>query len=605
MKDRSSTVLARSGSYSEALSYGQSLLDEDPAAALKQADALIQAKADPQAFRLAASALLKLGRTEECQGAELAAIKAGTADPELRAAALADADGRSDEARQIAQGYLDAHPDDLLARTLLAEASLKLWDLEAAERLLRSVLARAPTFLRASLTLAECLATQARMQEAIDVSHEILGRKPGNLLALVADARYLAEVGKIGEATSRHETLAKLDGRRPARWVTLAHHYRMGGRRDDAIRAFRQALKVDPDNGSSWWGLANYFMEALDERDRAAIRASLERQAGTPSEGPLHLALGLIADRKGDHAKAFDHFVAGNEIQLEAQPYDPAPISSAVDSGLALATREFYDRRSKAGCPDPSPIFIIGMQRSGTTLVERILGRHPSIEGIGELKILPRLAEWLRHRVGAPKHSAAILEASSDAQLSWLGERYVQASADFRDAPKPFFIDKNNLNWMHVGLILLAMPNARIIDVRRNALDCCWANFKMLYAEGFPATNDLRHVGQFYRDYARLVDGMTDIAPNRILRVRYEELVDNIEGETRRMLDFLGLDYDSTCIDFHLSTDAVATASSEQVRQPLNRRGIGSAEPYRQWLGPLIEELGPLAKQELAADRKG
>ncbi len=180
-------------------------------------------------------------------------------------------------------------------------------------------------------------------------------------------------------------------------------------------------------------------------------------------------------------------------------------------------------------------------------------------------------------------------------QISWVGERYIEASGDYRRTDKPHFIDKNNLNWMQIGLILLALPNARIIDMRRNALDCCWANFKMLFSRHFPATNDLRHVGRFYRDFVRLFEAMKQAAPNRILSVRYEDVVGDLEGETRRMLGFLGLEFEPQCLDFHLSTDPVATASSEQVRRPLNREGIGSAEPYRQWLGPLIEELGSLS----------
>lgn len=228
-------------------------------------------------------------------------------------------------------------------------------------------------------------------------------------------------------------------------------------------------------------------------------------------------------------------------------------------------------------------------------MVERILGRHSAIEGAGEMRILPKLAELARREADNPEHYADLLKDLPDEQLAWVGRRYVEASRDYRRSAKRHFIDKNNLNWLQSGLTLLALPGARIIDVRRNALDCCWANFKMLFSTEFPATNDLRHVGRFYRDYVRLFDAMKQAAPGRILSVRYEGVVDDLEGQTRRMLDFLDLPFEPQCLDFHLSTGAVATASSEQVRQPLNRKGIGSAEPYRQWLGPLIEELGELA----------
>jgi len=209
--------------------------------------------------------------------------------------------------------------------------------------------------------------------------------------------------------------------------------------------------------------------------------------------------------------------------------------------------------------------------------------------------MIQRLAERARHEVGDAGEYAAILKRLPDDRLTRVGEEYVRASKNYRLTDKPRFIDKNNLNWMHIGLILLALPNARILDVRREPLDCCWANFKMLFADGFPATNDLAHVGKFYADYVRLLDAMAVAAPGRILQVRYESVVDNAETQLRRMVDFLGLPFEVQCLEFHLSTDAVATASSEQVRQPLNRSGVDRWKPYAQWLQPLRDALGPLA----------
>jgi tetratricopeptide (TPR) repeat protein len=423
----------------------------------------------------------------------------------------------------------------------------------------------------------------------------VVARKAQGVPALANLARLLAEVGDNEKASDIHERLVALDKSRPERWEQLAHSYRIVGRREDSIKAFRRALAIDPSRGSAWWGLANYFPDQLGDQDQDAIGAAWDQRAGKPDEAALLLALGLIADRAGDYAEAFDRFRAGKATRLRHQPYDPGPISTAVGEVTKLYTPEFYRQRSSAGWHDSSPIFVIGMHRSGTTMVERILGRHSAIEGAGEMRIMPKLAELARREADNPEHYADLLRTLPDEQLAWVGRRYVEASRDYRRSEKRHFIDKNNLNWLQAGLTLLALPDARILDVRRNALDCCWANFKMLFSEGFPATNDLRHVGQFYRDYVRLFDAMKQAAPERILSVRYEDVVDNLEGQTRRMLDFLGLPFESECLDFHLSTGAVATASSEQVRQPLNRRGIGSAEPYRQWLGPLIEELGELA----------
>jgi tetratricopeptide (TPR) repeat protein len=595
MTQGSTPTGVHSAGFDEALAEVQRLLDRDPSAALKQAESLVRIKEDARVFRLAAEAARKLGYKADAAGAELGAIKASLEEPEMKRAALAEAEGNSAEAMEIARQFLEANPGDLLAQTVIAEALINQWDLEEAETTLRGILHRAPTFLRASLLLAGCLIKQVRMGEALAVLGEVVARKATNIPALSLLAHALGTVLKIEDATAAHERLLSLNPREVEWWVQLGQHYRALGRRDDAIGALRQALAIEPSNGGAWWTLANYFTPEVDERDAATIQRGLTAQAGTPQEGSLHLALGLIADRNGEHAEAFDHFAEGKRICLANQRYDPDRVSAGVDSVIRRFTPDFFERRKSAGWQDPSPIFIVGMPRAGTTLVERILGRHQAIEGAGELLIIPRLAEVARRKAEDSNDYAAMLEILDDPQLAWVGRRYVEASVDFRRTDKPRFIDKANLNWMQIGLILLALPNAKVLDVRRDAVDCCWANFKMLFGEGYPSANDLRHVGRFYRDYVRLFDAIHVAAPGRILPVRYEDVVDDIEGETRRMLDFIGLEFEPQCLDFHLSEGAVATASSEQVRQPLNRKGIGSAEPYRQWLGPLIEELGPLA----------
>jgi hypothetical protein len=226
-------------------------------------------------------------------------------------------------------------------------------------------------------------------------------------------------------------------------------------------------------------------------------------------------------------------------------------------------------------------------------LVERILGRHSLIEAAGELQVLPKLVDRLRYDEGRERSYAEFVATLPPDALAKIGNNYVERSRDCRHTAKPKFTDKFNLNWLHSGLIRLALPNARIIDVRRNALDCCWSNFKMLFADGH--ANDLRHIGQLYRDYVRMIDHIDAVAPGGILRIRYEDLVADVETATRRMLDFIGVPFEHQCVDFHLSDAPVATPSSEQVRRPINESSIGSAEPYRQWLAPLIDELGPLA----------
>jgi len=594
--DRAAAAQAKpSGQLDRQLSIVRSLSQEDPAQALKLAEALLPSNRDPRVFRLAADACRRLGLHDDAVAAELAGIQAGLADPELARAASTGADGRWDETLRIAQDFLEARPDDLLAMTIAAEAETRLWKLEQAEERLRSILKRAPTFLRASMLLAECLSRQPRVRDAIAVLDEVLVRKPNNVAALTHASTLKAEVRDVEGSVEIYRKLVSLEPKRLEPLVNLGQYYRMLGRRDEAVGSFRSALALDPGNGSAWWSLTNYFPAEIGDADEKTMYAGLTRYRGTLHEGSLHLALGLLADRRAEYSEAFKHFEAGKRVRLKHQPYDPAPVTTAVDEVISIFTPELYQRRKPHGFEDSAPVFILGMPRSGSTLVERILGRHTSIEATGELQILKRVAERARHEVSDPDHYGAVIAGLSDENLAKTGERYVCASRDFRLSDKPHFIDKNNTNWLHLPLVLLALPGAKVIDVRRNALDCCWANFKMLFGEGFPAANDLRHIGRFYADYVRMVDTMKQVAPDRLLQIRYEAVVDNIEAQTRRMLEFVGVPYEPACLDFHLSTDAVATASSEQVRQPINRKGVGSAAPYRQWLGPLIDALGPLA----------
>jgi tetratricopeptide (TPR) repeat protein len=580
--------------FEEILASGQGLLARDAAGALALAQELLRTDLHPRALQLAAAALRKLDRPQEAEQAELTGIKASFAIQELDDAAVAGHDGRNEESRVMVERFIAREPDNLLALTMAAEADIHAWDLECAEQRLRIVLGRAPSFLRAIMLLAKCLTLQARLKEAVALVEEVVQRKPNNLTAL----QYLGELH--GEA-NEHERAADVYGRvvnvepgMTEMWIVLAQELRMLGRRDASKAAFRSALNLDPNNGAAWWGLANYFMSDISEGDVAAMEYALANRHGTSADGgPLHIALGLVAEKKGDFANAFRQISEGKQLRASAHPYDPILASANVDALIdALGPTRFTDAAS-AGSSDNSPIFIIGMPRSGTTLLERILSQHSQIDAGGELPILPRLHARLR-RDGDAGYANRVATMPNE-ELTRLGEWYVERSSDYRTDGKPRFIDKNNSNWFHAGLIRLILPQARIIDLRRNALDCCWSNFKMLFAEGAVASNDQRDIARFYGDYVRMVEAVDAVSPGGILKVKYEDLVDDVEGQTRRILEFLALDYEPACIDFHKSTAAVATPSSEQVRRPINRDGIGSAEPYREWLDPMIEELASLS----------
>jgi tetratricopeptide (TPR) repeat protein len=573
----------------------RALLDQDPNAALSFVDVRLPTKPDPQLFRIAAEACRRLGMTKDAEDAELAAIQAGLRVPELNQAAVANHEGRHEESRAIIARFLEDRPDDLLALTMAAEADIHAWELEGAEQRLRFVLGRAPRFLRAIMLLAKYLVLQARLKEAIDLLEQVLREKPNNKTVLQYVAELLAEANQHEQAAEVYAMIVALDPSDVPMWIVYAQQLRMLSRKDESIAAFRRAIALDPHSGPAWWGLVNYFTAEISADDVIALEQALAARDGTAEEGgPLHIALGILADRRHDHAQAFHHVSEGKKLRLSGHPYDAPGASAKVDKVIGALSAERFAAQGSAGFKDASPIFIIGMPRSGTTLLERILGRHSQIEPGGELPIMPRLHERVRR--GTDTAYAERIAAMAGDELTALGEWYVERSRDYRPLGRPHFIDKLNSNWVHVGLIRLILPDARIIDLRRDALDCCWSNYKMLFAEGHIASNDQRDIARFYKDYVRMVEAVDVASPGGILRVRYEELVDDVEGQTRRILDFLGLDFDPDCIDFHLSTSAVATPSSEQVRRPINRDSIGSADLYRQWLGPMIEELGDLAR---------
>jgi tetratricopeptide (TPR) repeat protein len=587
----STAVQTRGGSFEEGLANGHKLLGSHPAVALQQAQTLLRGGPEARAFALAAAALRRLGRVAEAEQAELSAINASFAVRELEKVAIAGQDGRDSEARTALEHFLAAQPENLLALTMAAEMDMADWQLDAAEQRLRGVLERAPSFLRAAVLLIDCLRLQPRLGEAIALAEEVVARKPDNLIVLRKLADLLAEGNRQEEAAKVYKRLLELDGKQLQAWIIYAHMLRMLGRKDESEAAFRSALAVDPNSGAAWWALANYFPSKLSDADVATMKRVLEAQADSPQNGgPLHIALGRLAEQRGDHSEAFRHIAEGKRLRASAHPDESAENSANVEELIRRLTPERFAAAAGAGCTSDAPIFIIGMPRSGTTLLERILSRHSAIEAAGELPVVARLAAATGN--ASPDRIAAL----GPDEMTRLGEAYLERAGDYRAGDKPHFIDKMNPNWFRVGLIRMMLPNARIIDLRRDALDCCWSNFKMMFAEGNVAANDQRRIARFYRDYVRMVEAVDAAAPGGILKVRYEELVDDVEGQTRRILEFLGLDYEAQCIDFHLASEAVATPSSEQVRRPINRDSIGSAQPYREWLGPMIEELGELAR---------
>jgi hypothetical protein len=311
----------------------------------------------------------------------------------------------------------------------------------------------------------------------------------------------------------------------------------------------------------------------------------------------LCFALGKALEDRGEHAESFTYYARGNALKKEGSLYSPAAQERAVRRQAEICTPEFFEARRGWGCPDDSPIFVLGLPRSGSTLIEQILASHSQVEGTMELANIPRIVGLLGsgEKFG-DIHYPGVLRDLSAERCREFGEQYIRDTRVYRAGGKPHFIDKMPNNFRNIALIQLILPNARIIDARRDAMDCCFSNFKQLYANGHPFAYDLEDIGRYYRSYADLMDHWDRVLPGRILRVQHEDVLADLEGSVRRILDHCGLPFEEACVQFHRTERRVHTASAEQVRRPINRDGVDQWRPYEPWLAPLKDALGPLAR---------
>ena len=585
----------------QALANARQLLNGQPAAALAQARAIVdEVPTSAAAHRLAAHALRLLGREEEAQAASLAAVSATVHDEAMVAAALALSENRLPDAEGALRGRLREDATDVAAIRMLAEVAGRLGRYEDAEKLLSRALQLAPGFGAARANLATVYYKQNRFAEAAETLDAVLGDDPDNPAHANLRAAALGRIGGYDEALALYEQLTRRFPDHAKLWMSYGHMLKTVGRQDDGIAAYRRALAADPGLGEIWWSLANLKTIRFGAEERAEMEGALDAaEPGSDARADdrlhLHFALGKAYDDAGEHEPAFRHYAAGNAIRSAQLGYRAAETSKTVDAIIAVCTPDFFAARADAGNPAPDPIFILGMPRAGSTLIEQILSCHSAIEGTMELPDIPALALELGRE--AKQDGRRWIEALAETpheQLAELGAAFLERTAIQRKTDKPFYIDKLPNNWLYTAFIRLILPNAKIIDARRHPLDCCFSNFRQHFAKGQAFSYGLADVGAYYRDYVRLMAHIDAVQPGRVHRVIHEALLDDPEAEVRAMLAFLDQPFEEACLSFHASARAVRTASSEQVRRPINRDGVGQWQPYEKWLGPLKDALGPV-----------
>ena len=589
------------GAIDAQLAAAHAALASDPARALTLANAIIGEQAEvAEAHSLAAHALRRLGRESEAQAASLAAVSAAIHDPEMIAAGLALAQDRLPDAEAALRARLRRDASDVAAIRMLAEVAGRIGRYADAEKLLRRALDLAPAFGAARANLATVLYKQSRFAEAVEVLSGALAFDPDNPALHNLKAAALGRIGGYDEAIALYAELTARFPDHAKLAMSHGHMLKTVGRQEDSIAAYRAAIAADPGLGEVWWSLANLKTIRFDDADRAAMLAALAAiDAGDAARDDdrlhLHFALGKAFDDAGDAHAAFDHYAAGNAIRRDQLGYDAGETSALVDRMIATFDADYFAARADAGNPAADPIFILGMPRAGSTLVEQILASHSAIEGTQELPDIPAMALDLGR--AQREHGRQWVEALgelSTAALTALGTEYLARTAVQRKTAKPCYIDKLPNNWLYTAFIRLILPNARIIDARRHPMDCCWSNYRQHFAKGQAFSYGLADMGRYYADYVRLMAHIDAVQPGRVHRVIHEALLDDPEAEVRALLDYLGVPFEAGCMAFHENARAVRTASSEQVRRPINRDGVDQWRPHAAWLGELTAALGPV-----------
>jgi len=551
----------------------------------------------PQAWLTLADHLSATGDSAGAQQAYANHVRHSTRDPALMRAGAALADNRIPEAEALLRAHLKRAPTDIVAIRMLAEVAARLGRQDDSEALLARCVELAPGFQPARQQYAMMLHRNNKPSEALAEAEALLAADPRNPGNRNLKAVVLCRLGDYATALALYDgILAEYPGQAKI-WMSYGHALKTAGRQDEAVAAYRRSIALEPGFGEAYWSLANLKTVRFDAADLAAMRAQLARtDLAVEDRFHFEFALGKALEDAGDYAASFAHYEAGNAQRRGTVHYSADETASRVDRACRTFTREFFAARAGAGCAAPDPIFIVGLPRAGSTLLEQILSSHSAVEGTMELPELISLTRDLRRRTDAPESTPYhdVLAALDHAELRALGERYLDRTRVQRHTDAPFFIDKMPNNFAHVGLIHLMLPNARIIDARRHPLACCLSGFKQHFARGQHFTYGLEDIGRYYRDYVRLMAHFDSVLPGRVHRVVYETMVEDTESQVRRLLAYCGLPFEDGCLRFFENTRAVRTASSEQVRRPIYKEGVDHWRHFEPWLDPLKAALGPV-----------
>jgi tetratricopeptide (TPR) repeat protein len=520
--------------------------------------------------------------------------------PELQSVASLIQEERLLKAEKICRHFLQTKGHHVEAIRFLAEIGGKFNSFDEAEFLLESALVLEPDNSGAHMDYVNVLNKRQKFDMALEQAKLLREKSPDSPPIEMLYANQNLVVGNFDEALTIYRDRAQKVPNNPSIHLTLGHALKTTGSQAAAIEAYTKAYQIKPDFGDAYWSLANLKTYKFNQTQIAGMR-EIEAAASTQLADRYHLcfALGKALEDHGAYADAFTYYERGNRLKRDEVGYDWRRIAEEIEQQIVHCTPEVLNNAKGGGSAAADPIFILGLPRAGSTLLEQILASHSQVEGTMELPNILALAHKLdgRRRVDEEARYPANLGELSHEELTAFGEAFIRDTMIQRKQGTPFFIDKMPNNFRHIGLIQMILPNAKIIDARRGAMGCCFSGFKQLFAEGQEFTYGLEEIGHYYKDYARLMDHWDAVLPGKILRVRYEDVVADLDTQVRRLLDYCGLPFEEACINFHQTERAVRTASSEQVRQPIFKSGVDQWEHFSEYLDPLRAILGP----ELAA----
>lgn len=546
-------------------------------------------------WRAQAQIMGRKGLDAPAQQANYQANRLAQLPPELVSVTHLIHEGKILKAEEICRYFLQKNPHHIEAMRLLADIGARFGVFNEADFLLESALEFEPDNIQLHLDYIQILRKRQKFAAALEEAKGLYARDTENPIFQSHLAIESMQTGDHETAFELFEKVLKTVPNDPATLTSRGHAFKTFGKHDEAVESYRSAYRAKIDHGDAYFGLANLKTYSFSDEEVEQMRGLTEKKdISFPDRVNLCFALGKALEDRKDYAASFEQYERGNDLKSIQSRYCATNMSEELNAQIEVCTAELFEKQGWKGHLAPDPIFIVGLPRAGSTLLEQIIASHSQVDGTLELPNILSLSYQLRGKERARVNGRypRILHELSEEQLQTFGERFIEDTKIHRQGA-PYFIDKMPNNFRHIGLINLILPKAKIIDARRHPMACCFSGFKQHFAEGQEFTYGLDNVGRYYRDYVRLMDHWDAVLLNKVLRVQYEDVVADTETQVRRILDYLDLPFEQSCLDFHETKRSVRTASSEQVRQPIFKSGLEQWRNFEPWLGPLKEALGP------------